>query len=51
MDTRMVALTFSQMVEGMWVGWNADPHSIPPEAAQECCHAYIRQTVGSRRND
>ncbi|MGE3150016.1 MAG: transcriptional regulator BetI [Pseudorhodoplanes sp.] len=36
-----VALTFSQMVEGFWIGLAADPQSVSPEEAEECCHAYI----------
>src|SRR5690606_26502149 len=38
-NARLVALSFSQLVEGLWVGWNADPHSVSPDAAAACCHA------------
>ena len=41
LDRDRVALTFSQMIEGLWVGWAADPEAISPEKAAACCHAYV----------
>jgi AcrR family transcriptional regulator len=40
-DPEIAALTFSQMVEGFWVGWAADPTSISPAKAEKCCLAYL----------
>lgn len=45
LDADRTALTFSQLVEGLWVGWAADPQSIEPGKAEECCHAYIAMVL------
>src|SRR5277367_741850 len=37
LDPDRTALTFSQLVEGLWVGWAADPQAIAPETAAACC--------------
>jgi TetR/AcrR family transcriptional repressor of bet genes len=41
LDSARTALTFSQLVEGLWVGWAADPQAIAPQTAAACCHAYV----------
>jgi TetR/AcrR family transcriptional repressor of bet genes len=40
------ALTFSQLVEGLWIGWAADPEAVSPEAAEDCCHRYLNLVLG-----
>lgn len=40
-DIQATALTFSQLVEGLWVGWAADPESVTPSVAEQCCHTYL----------
>ena len=49
LDADRTALTFSQLVEGLWVGWAADPEAIAPQTAEDCCHAYIDMILGSTR--
>jgi TetR/AcrR family transcriptional repressor of bet genes len=49
LDPERTALTFSQLVEGLWVGWAADPEAIAPQTAADCCHAYIDMVLGSTR--
>ena len=49
LDPDRTALTFSQLVEGLWVGWAADPEAIAPQTAADCCHAYIDMVLGSTR--
>jgi len=49
LDPDRTALTFSQLVEGLWVGWAADPEAIAPHTAEDCCHAYIDMVLGSTR--
>ncbi len=45
LDVNRTALTFSQLVEGLWVGGAADPASISPKSAAACCHAYVDQVL------
>jgi AcrR family transcriptional regulator len=45
LDRDRTALAFSQMVEGLWVGWAADPEAISPEKAAACCHSYVDMTL------
>jgi AcrR family transcriptional regulator len=40
-DADRAALMFTQMVEGFWVGWTADPVAIEPDAAEVACHAFL----------
>lgn len=46
LDPKSTALTFSQLVEGLWVGWAADPETVSPAAAEACCHAYLDLVLG-----
>lgn len=45
LDTKRIALMFSQMVEGLWVGWAADPDANAPDAAAECCHGFVAMVL------
>jgi TetR/AcrR family transcriptional regulator, transcriptional repressor of bet genes len=49
LDPDRTALTFSQLVEGLWVGWAADPEAITQQTAEDCCHTYIDMILGSTR--
>ncbi len=46
LDPDRTALTFSQLVEGLWVGWAADPQAVAPDKAAACCHAYVDMVLG-----
>lgn len=46
-DTARTALTFSQLVEGLWIGGAADPESISPKNAAACCHDYVNRVLNS----
>jgi TetR/AcrR family transcriptional repressor of bet genes len=45
LNAKRTALTFSQLVEGLWVGGAADPESVSPKSAAECCHAFVSQVL------
>ena len=47
LDSQRTALTFSQLVEGLWIGWAADPEAVTPAAAEECCHRYLDLALGA----
>lgn len=40
-DSRVAALTLSQLVEGFWVGWAADPLTVTERKAEMACHQYL----------
>lgn len=40
-DASQAALTVSQLIEGLWVGYSADPTSVSRDRAEAACHAYI----------
>tara|TARA_R110000850_G_scaffold277144_3_gene424160 strand:+ start:128137 stop:128760 length:624 start_codon:yes stop_codon:yes gene_type:complete len=42
-----VALTFSTLIEGLWIGWLADPESVTREAAKEACRDYLDAVLRS----
>ena len=46
LDADRTALTFSQLVEGLWIGWAADPMAVTPAAAEDCCHRYLDLVLG-----
>jgi len=48
LDAQRIALTFTQLMEGMWVGWLADPHAVTREAAEAACHDYLDAVLGGR---
>ncbi|MBB3708695.1 TetR family transcriptional regulator C-terminal domain-containing protein [Aminobacter aminovorans] len=41
LDSKLTAVTFSHLVEGLWVGWATDPNSVTPELAQTSCHNFV----------
>lgn len=45
-DVVGTALTFSQLVEGLWIGGAADPESVSPKSAAACCHQYVSLVLG-----
>jgi len=49
LDAERTALTFSQLVEGLWIGWAADPDSVAPDLAEQCCHVYLDLVLGMSR--
>lgn len=40
-DAALAALTFSQLIEGCWVGWAADSSSITQKKAEAACQTYL----------
>jgi AcrR family transcriptional regulator len=46
-DTELAALTFSQLIEGLWIGWAADPNAVTRDAAEAACHAYLDSLLGN----
>lgn len=47
-DVTQISLTFSQLVEGLWVACNADPGVVSARNAEECCHAFVRMVLGEK---
>ena len=45
-DVEQTALSFSQLVEGLWIGCNADPEAVSTASAEACCHAFVRGVLG-----
>ena len=43
-----IALTFTQLMEGLWVGWLADPGAVTRDAAEAACHDYLDAVLGPR---
>lgn len=46
-DVAQVSLTFSQLVEGLWIGCNADPEVLSAGHAEACCHAFVHMVLGT----
>lgn len=46
LDVESISLTFSQLIEGLWIGWNANPHAVSPQLAEKICHDYIDLILG-----
>jgi AcrR family transcriptional regulator len=40
-DADLAALLFSQMIEGFWIGWVADPVAVKRADAEEACHGML----------
>lgn len=40
-DAAQAALTISQLIEGLWIGYAADPTAVSRDKAEAACHAYI----------
>lgn len=45
-DVTRTALTFSQLVEGLWIGGAADPEMISSKKAADCCRDYVAVVLG-----
>jgi AcrR family transcriptional regulator len=41
LDAAVAAMTFTQLVEGLWIGWAADPEAVARERAEAACKAYL----------
>lgn len=44
-----LAITFTQLVEGLWSGWAADPKTVSPREAEAACHDLIEAFFPSRQ--
>ncbi|MCW5750017.1 MAG: TetR family transcriptional regulator C-terminal domain-containing protein [Alphaproteobacteria bacterium] len=40
-DAELAALSFSQLIEGFWVGWAADPVAVDRARAEKACHLLV----------
>jgi TetR/AcrR family transcriptional regulator, transcriptional repressor of bet genes len=45
-DADLAALTFSQVIEGFWVGWAADPVAVDKARAEKACHDLVDRMLG-----
>jgi AcrR family transcriptional regulator len=45
-DADLAALTFSQLIEGFWVGWAADPKAVDAARAEKACHDVVDRLFG-----
>ena len=45
-DAELSALTFSQIIEGFWVGWAADPVAVDKAQAEKACHEMVDRMLG-----
>lgn len=45
LDAELTALSFSHLVQGLWIGWAADESSVSPKRAATCCHAFVDQAL------
>lgn len=48
-DSEIIALTFSQLIEGLWIAWLADPKAVTQTAAENACHHYLEAVLGTSR--
>jgi AcrR family transcriptional regulator len=46
-DVDLAALLFSQMIEGFWIGWVADPVSVKKSDAEKACHGMLDLLLGA----
>lgn len=46
-DVDLAALTFSQLIEGFWVGWAADPVAVNRTRAEKACHTLLDLLLGA----
>jgi TetR/AcrR family transcriptional regulator, transcriptional repressor of bet genes len=44
-DAELAALTFSQLIEGFWVGWAADPVAVDAAQAERACHDVVDRVL------
>jgi len=45
-DAATAALTYTQLIEGLWIGWAADPDEVTRERAEAACHCYLDTLFG-----
>jgi TetR/AcrR family transcriptional repressor of bet genes len=45
-DADLAALTFSQVIEGFWIGWAADPVAVDKARAEKACHDLVDRMLG-----
>jgi TetR/AcrR family transcriptional repressor of bet genes len=45
-DANLAALTFSQAIEGFWIGWAADPVAVDKAQLERACHNLVNQLLG-----
>jgi TetR/AcrR family transcriptional regulator, transcriptional repressor of bet genes len=45
-DANLAALTFSQLIEGFWVGWAADPVAVDAAQAERACREVVDRLLG-----
>lgn len=50
-DADQAALTISQLIEGLWVGYAADPVAVSREKAEAACHAYLDRLLDARDSE
>jgi AcrR family transcriptional regulator len=46
LDAERLAMTLTQLVEGWWSGWAADPENVSPEKGEAACHALLDAFFG-----
>ena len=44
-NAQVIALTFTQLMEGLWIGWLADPGAVSRDAAEAACHDYLNAVL------
>jgi TetR/AcrR family transcriptional regulator, transcriptional repressor of bet genes len=49
-DANLAALTFSQLIEGFWTGWAADPVAVDAAQAERACHDVVDRLFGIMGN-
>ncbi len=47
-DAERLALTLTQLVEGLWSGWAADPRTVSAREAERACHDLLDAFLGPR---
>lgn len=47
-DAERLALTLTQLVEGLWSGWAADPRTVSARDSEKACHALLDAFLGPR---
>lgn len=45
----LTALTFSQLIEGFWVGWAGDPEQVSAAKAEAACREYLVTLFGPQK--
>ena len=45
-DVEQITLSYSQVIKGLWIGWNVDPGSVAPASTKAFCHTFVRMAFG-----